>query len=117
GVIRLRLSVKGEEHVIEMDKQVEKLKSIIGNYLLIESEDSLEQVLATILQNKGLTISLAESCSGGYIAHLFTSLPGASDYFKGGIVSYANSTKMNLLHVKQSSLYDYGAVSEQVVEE
>lgn len=117
GVIRLRLSVKGEEHVDEMDKQVEKLKGIIRSYLLIESEDSLEQVLGTVLKNKGLSISLAESCSGGYLAHLFTTIPGASDYFKGSIVSYANSAKMNLLHVKKSSLDEYGAVSKQVVEE
>ena len=117
GVIRLRLSIKGEEHLPEMDKQVEKLKNIIGNYLLIESEDSLEQVLGTILKNKGFSISLAESCSGGYLSHLFTSMPGASSYFKGGVVSYANSAKMNILNVSQSSIDKYGAVSKQVVEE
>ena len=117
GVIRLRLSIKGEEHLVEMDKQVEKLKSIIGSYLLIESEDSLEQVLGKVLKNKGLSISLAESCSGGYLAHLLTTNAGASHYFKGGVVSYANSVKINLLNVKESSLDKYGAVSEQVVEE
>ena len=117
GVIRLRLSIKGEEHLPEMDKQVEKLKNIIGNYLLIESEDSLEQVLGTILKNKGFSISLAESCSGGYLSYLFTSMPGASSYFKGGVVSYANSAKMNILNVSQSSIDKYGAVSKQVVEE
>lgn len=117
GVIRLRLSIKGEEHLPEMDKQVEKLKNVIGNYLLIESEDSLEQVLGTILKNKGFSISLAESCSGGYLSHLFTSMPGASSYFKGGVVSYANSAKMDILKVSQSSIDKYGAVSKQVVEE
>ena len=117
GVIRLRLSVKGEEHAAEMIKQVEKLKNIIGSYFLIESEGPLEEVLGKVLKDKKLSISLAESCSGGYIAHLFTSLPGASNYFKGGVVSYANSAKMNLLHVSKSSLEKYGAVSKQVVEE
>ena len=117
GIIRLRLSIKGEEHLAEMDKQVEKLKKIIGDYVLIESEESLEQVLGTILKNKELSISLAESCSGGYLAHLFTSLPGASSYFKGGVVSYANSAKINMLGVSASSIDKYGAVSKQVVEE
>ena len=117
GIIRLRLSVKGEEHVDEMKKQVEKLKKLIGSYFLIESEGSLEEALGAVLKDRGLSISLAESCSGGYIAHLFTSMSGASDYFKGGVVSYANSAKVNLLHVNQSSLDMYGAVSEQVVEE
>ncbi len=117
GVIRLRLSVKGEENTTEMKRQVEKLKNIIGNYLLIESEDPLEQVLGDVLKYNGLSISLAESCSGGYLAHLLTAIAGASDYFKGSIVSYANSAKMNLLNVSQTSLNDYGAVSKQVVEE
>lgn len=117
GVIRLRLSVKGEEHAAEMEKQVTKLKNNIGAYLLIESEDPLEKVLGTVLKNKGLSISLAESCSGGYLAYLLTTVSGASDYFKGSIVSYANSAKMNLLNVSQSSLDEYGAVSKQVVEE
>ncbi len=75
--------VKGEEHAAEMIKQVEKLKTIIGSYFLIESEGPLEEVLGKVLKDKKLSISLAESCSGGYIAHLFTSLPGASVYFKG----------------------------------
>lgn len=117
GVIRLRLSVKGDKHAFEMKEQVEKLKNSIESYFIIESEDSLEQVLGTVLKNKNLSISLAESCSGGYIAHLLTTIRGASEYFKGSIVSYSNSAKMNLLNVNQSSLDEYGAVSKQVVEE
>ncbi|MDD2551542.1 MAG: CinA family nicotinamide mononucleotide deamidase-related protein [Dysgonamonadaceae bacterium] len=117
GVIRLRLSVKGEEHSDEMKKQAENLKNELGEYLLIDSEGPLEQILATTLKNKGLTISLAESCSGGYIAHLLTTIPGSSSYFKGGIVSYADSSKKKLLYVKEANLEKYGAVSEQVVEE
>lgn len=117
GIIRLRLSVKGDEHVAEMEKQVESLKSILGTHLLTESEDPLEQVVGTALKNRGLSLSLAESCSGGYLAHLLTAIPGASHYFKGGIVSYANSAKINLLNVSQSSIERYGAVSKQVVEE
>ncbi len=117
GIIRLRLSVKGEEHTVEMDKQIDKLKRIIDTNLLIESEYPLEVVLGTILKRKELSISLAESCSGGYLAHLLTTVSGASQYFKGSIVSYANSTKINLLNVNPSSIDEYGAVSKQVVEE
>lgn len=117
GVIRLRLSAKGEEHTVEMDKQVDKLKRIIDTNLLIESEDPLEVVLGTVLKSKKLSISLAESCSGGYLAHLLTAVSGASQYFKGSIVSYANSAKINLLNVSPSSIDEYGAVSKQVVEE
>ncbi len=117
GIIRLRLSVKGEEHSAEMEKQAHELQALLGNYLLAESEDPLQQLLGNILKDKGMTISLAESCSGGYIAHLLTSIAGSSAYFKGGVVSYANSAKMSLLNVKQNTLDTYGAVSQQVVEE
>lgn len=117
GVIRLRLSVKGDEHAIGMEKQVDKLRNLLGDYLLAESEETLQQLLGNRLKDKGMTISLAESCSGGYLAHLLTSIPGSSAYFKGGIVSYANSAKMNLLKVKQTTLDNHGAVSQQVVEE
>ncbi|HKM44076.1 MAG TPA: CinA family nicotinamide mononucleotide deamidase-related protein [Dysgonamonadaceae bacterium] len=117
GIIRLRLSAKGEENTVEMDKQIDKLKRIIDTNLLIESEDSLEVVLGTILKSKKLSISLAESCSGGYLAHLLTTVSGASQYFKGSIVSYADSAKIDLLNVSSSSIDEYGAVSKQVVEE
>ena len=117
GIIRLRLSVKGEEYAMEMEKQANNLKELLGDYLLAESEDTLQQLLGNTLKDKGMTISLAESCSGGYLAHLLTSIPGSSAYFKGGVVSYANSAKMNLLNVKQSTLDTHGAVSQQVVEE
>ncbi len=117
GIIRLRLSVKGDEHAAEMEKQAEKLKELLGEYLLAESEDPLQQLLGNTLRDKEMTISLAESCSGGYIAHLLTSVAGSSAYFKGGVVSYANSAKKNLLHVIQATLDTHGAVSQQVVEE
>lgn len=88
GIIRLRLSVKGDEHNEEMEKQATKLKELLGEYLLAESEDPLQQLLGNTLKDRGMTLSLAESCSGGYIAHLLTSIAGSSAYFKGGVVSY-----------------------------
>ena len=117
GIIRLRLSVKGDEHSAEMEKQATKLKELLGEYLLAESDDPLQQLLGNTLKDNGMTLSLAESCSGGYIAHLLTSIAGSSAYFKGGVVSYANSAKVNLLHVQQSTLDTHGAVSQEVVEE
>ena len=117
GIIRLRLSVKGDEYTNEMEKQANNLKNLLGNYLLAESEDTLQQLLGNTLKDRSMTISLAESCSGGYIAHLLTSVPGSSAYFEGGIVSYANSAKINLLNVKQSTLDAHGVVSQEVVEE
>lgn len=117
GIIRLRLSVKGDEHNEEIEKQASKLKELLGEYLLAESEDPLQQLLSNTLKYNGMTLSLAESCSGGYIAHLLTSIAGSSSYFKGGVVSYADSAKVNLLHVKQTSLDTHGAVSQEVVEE
>ena len=117
GVIRLRLSVKGVEHTKEIEKQAKQLKDLLGNYLLAESDDSLQQILGNQLKESGLTISVAESCTGGYIAHLLTNIAGSSAYFKGGVVSYANSAKMNLLNVNKHTLDTHGAVSKQVVEE
>lgn len=117
GVIRLRLSVKGDEHTEEIKKQARKLKDLLGEHLLAESDDPLQQILGNSLKDKELTISLAESCTGGYIAHLLTNIAGSSAYFKGGVVSYANSAKMNLLNVKESTLNTHGSVSQQVVEE
>lgn len=117
GIIRLRLSVKGDENSAEMALQATKLKHLLGDYLLAESDDPLQQIVGNTLKDRGLTISLAESCTGGYIAHLLTNIAGSSAYFKGGVVSYANSAKMNLLQVKQDTLDAHGAVSQQVVEE
>ncbi|NLZ95666.1 MAG: CinA family nicotinamide mononucleotide deamidase-related protein [Bacteroidales bacterium] len=117
GVIRLRLSVKGDEYTEEIKIQGNKLKYLLGEHLLAESDDPLQQILGNSLKNKELTISLAESCTGGYIAHLLTNIAGSSAYFKGGVVSYANSAKMNLLNVRESTLNAHGSVSQQVVEE
>ncbi|MCQ2224866.1 MAG: CinA family protein [Paludibacteraceae bacterium] len=78
-------------------------------------EECPEIELGEILRAKGETIATAESCTGGNIAHKLTQWPGSSDFFLGGIVSYANEVKMNVLHVKKESLEQYGAVSEAVV--
>ncbi len=78
------------------------------------TRESLEVGLGRFLRNNGLTLSIAESCTGGLVSHLVTNVPGSSDYFDRGIVSYSNSAKRELLDVRKSSLMEHGAVSEEV---
>ncbi|HHO57113.1 MAG TPA: CinA family protein [Thermoplasmatales archaeon] len=73
--------------------------------------------IASLLKEKGLWIATAESCTGGLIAHKLTNVPGSSEYFKGGVVSYSNEVKMKLLGVREETLREYGAVSEQTARE
>ena len=75
---------------------------------------SLEVDLGKSLRNNGLTLALAESCTGGLVAHVVTNVPGSSDYFDRGIVSYSNMAKRELLNVRERSLMEHGAVSEKV---
>ena len=75
----------------------------------------LESYIGTLLKEKKLTLSTAESCTGGHIGHKVTSISGSSSYFKGGIVSYSNEAKMKVLGVQKSTLENYGAVSEETV--
>lgn len=79
--------------------------------------DSLEQVVGDGLRSRGLTLAVAESCSGGLLSKRITDLPGASDYYKGGVCSYTNEVKMKLLGVQKETLDRYGAVSAQTAEE
>ena len=79
--------------------------------------DSFEQVVGDELRKRGLTLSVAESCTGGLLSKRITDLPGASDYYKGGVCSYSNEVKMKLLGVKKETLDAYGAVSSQTAEE
>ena len=76
---------------------------------------SLEEKIGELLKAKKLTLSTAESCTGGSIAALITSVPGSSEYFKGGVVAYSNEVKMNMLYVSPETLQKYGAVSRETV--
>lgn len=80
-------------------------------------DETLEGAVGKILMAKNLTLSTAESCTGGYLAHLITSVPGSSGYYQGSVISYANEVKMSQLKVKQKTLHDFGAVSEETVRE
>ncbi|MGD9557708.1 MAG: competence/damage-inducible protein A [Mangrovibacterium sp.] len=116
-MIRLRLSAYGEDPELlkkEVAGQIEKLKEIIPGNIFGYNNDTLAGVTGRLLTENKATLGVAESCTGGYIAHLFTSNPGSSVYFKGGVVSYANEIKTTVLGVKEESLAAFGAVSREV---
>lgn len=115
GLVKLRLTAKGEgvKHLSEYN---ECLKAQLDGLNYAEGEDgALEKQFGKILREKGTTIATAESCTGGYIAHLITSVPGSSEYFKGSVVSYANEIKIKVLGVDAADIEREGAVSEAVV--
>jgi nicotinamide-nucleotide amidase len=118
--IRLRLSARGEnrqklENILEI--KINELYEIIPQYIFGHEEDTLAGNIGKILKEKGLTVSTAESCTGGFIAHSITSNPGSSDYFKGSVIAYANEVKNMILGVDIRKIKKNGAVSKEVVEE
>jgi nicotinamide-nucleotide amidase len=120
GIIRLRLSacLEDENQVNEAINTLKKqLLDIVKEYVLYDEDRKMEVIAGEELRKRGLTIGTAESCTGGAIASLITSVPGSSDYFVGSIVSYSNRVKSNVLGVSISDLEICGAVSKQVVEQ
>lgn len=114
GLVKLRLFVRGAHHLPELDEQVNKLHGLLGDHILAEKDIAIEKILGQRLFEQGLTVGSAESCTGGNIAHMITSIPGSSHYFKGAVISYANEEKVKILGVAQESLDRFGAVSEAV---
>jgi nicotinamide-nucleotide amidase len=118
GMVRLRLTAYGtdREQLQQAIYEAEKgLYSYAGKYIFGFDDDTIESVIGQLLRNKGMTLSTAESCTGGNIAQLITSIAGSSDYFKGSVVAYSNEVKENFLGVPHQILVDHGAVSEQTV--
>jgi len=115
GMIKLRLFTRNTDDPVLFQQQAEKLKALISDLLVSETEKSLEELLGEKLQAGKLTVSTAESCTGGLIAHKITSVAGASTYFRGSIVAYNNEVKKNILNVNKSDLDTFSAVSEEVV--
>ena len=117
--VDLRVVRKGED-ITDNQKFKKFLKLLddeIGDAIYAREDIGLEEVLGKLLKKRKLTISVAESLTGGLVQHKLTQIPGSSDYFMGGIVSYSNEAKMELLGVRESSLKKYGAVSELVAKE
>ncbi len=120
GIVRLRLSGKGKDEQklkAEIDLLVGKLKTLVPEIIFGYDDISLEEVVGQLLLKNKKTLSTAESCTGGYIAHLVTSIPGSSRYFEGSVVSYSNRIKTDLLGVHAGTLEERGAVSREVVVE
>jgi nicotinamide-nucleotide amidase len=120
GIIKLRLtgiSANRDELSELINNQVKKLYKIVPDYIYGEDEESLEMIVSKLLKERKMTICTAESCTGGNISNLLTSVPGSSVYFKGSLVAYSNSVKTDILGVSEEIIGQYGAVSENVVKE
>lgn len=120
GQVRLRLTGTGANADVlntQLLDQVELVRPIIDEYIFGYDQDELESVIAALLISQQATVGTAESCTGGFVSHRLTSLPGSSAYFQGAVVSYSNELKMKLLGVSNDTLAQHGAVSEQTARE
>lgn len=114
--VRLRLSAYGSKDGEQrIEAELAKLKAIIKPYMYSDTDDTLQDCIGRMLKVSGKTMSTAESCTGGAIASMITSVPGSSEYFLGSVVSYANSVKTDVLEVPSDIIKEYGAVSEECV--
>jgi nicotinamide-nucleotide amidase len=116
GMVRLRLSTT---HALnnnsDLDSHFTQLKEIVKDYLVIDKDISLQEAISEKLKSSQKTLALAESCTGGYISHLITLIPGSSSFFLGCVVSYSNDLKSGLLGVPKAILEEFGAVSLETV--
>lgn len=120
GSVRLRLSCAdkdAERSLLRIDEEIKKLEPLISEYIYGYDDITLQEVVADLLLKNASSLSIAESCTGGYISHLITSMPGSSAYFKGSVTSYANEIKSHILEVNMEDIVQYGAVSESVVKQ
>lgn len=120
GQVRLRLSGTGPDEAAlkqQLDRYMSEMAEIVAEFAFGYDEDNIQSVVGRLLKEKGLTLSTAESCTGGYVAHMITGIPGSSAYFKGSVVAYDNAVKVNQLKVQSETLEAHGAVSEETVKE
>ncbi|MGE4288622.1 MAG: competence/damage-inducible protein A [Salinivirgaceae bacterium] len=120
GMVRLRLgmtAVNKQETKDKLDAELQKLKQYIPKHIVSLNEESLPVVIGNLLIDNNKTLSTAESCTGGNMARLITSVPGSSAYFKGSVIAYANEIKTQVLGINPELIETYGTVSQQVVEQ
>lgn len=120
GIVKLRLTATGGDRKAlqqMIDEPIRQLEPILGNDIFGANEDTMAEVVGRLLRGKGATLATAESCTGGNIAHLITSVPGSSDYYVGSILSYADRVKCDALGVDPTTIEEHGAVSREVVEQ
>ncbi|MFA5419794.1 MAG: competence/damage-inducible protein A [Bacteroidales bacterium] len=119
GIVRLRLSVSGDQLNdlrASVNEQCLKLRKLIPDLIFSYDDHLMEEVVGDYLKKSGQTLSVAESCTGGYLSHLITTIPGSSAYFNGSVVSYTNEAKTELLGVPKELIVVHGAVSQAVAE-
>ncbi|MFM7222896.1 MAG: CinA family nicotinamide mononucleotide deamidase-related protein [Bacteroidota bacterium] len=116
GMVRLRLSLlQTTLPVSVLEETFIQLQALVSEFLVVNKDITLQEAVAELLISTGKTLAVAESCTGGYIAHLITSIPGSSAFYLGGAVSYSNHLKQSMLHVEASTLAEHGAVSDETV--
>jgi len=116
----ITISLRGQDEPTvtkELDRVEMEVRRLVGPYIFAAGDQNMEEVVGHLLLEKNLSISVAESCTGGLIGHRLTSVPGSSSYFHGGVVVYSNQSKVDLLRVDPRTLETHGAVSERTVEE
>ena len=117
--VKLRLTATGKNEEIlnqQLDEEITKLKPLIQDNIISENGDSIEEILHDLLISKNLTISTAESCTGGELSHLITSVSGSSNYFLGGICTYQTQKKTEILGVSEDLIKEKTVVSEEVAQ-
>ena len=115
--VKLRITTTGTNEEDANNKLIEieqRIRSKVGRYIFSRTEIPLEQVVARLLEERGLTISVAESCTGGLISNMLTNISGSSRYFERGVISYSNASKVEILKVNEDTITEFGAVSLEV---
>jgi len=118
--VKLRLTASGSSQELlnqDLENEIGKLFPLIGENIVATHEDKIEKILSELLIDKNLTLSVSESCTGGELAHLITTVSGSSKYFFGGIVTYATDKKIDILNVNPKTVEEFTVVSEQVASE
>ena len=115
GMVKLRLTARGrsEKLMAELESEFDMLKEKVQDVMVVDEDLTMQQVVGRILASRHKTMGTAESCTGGYVAHLVTSVPGSSVYYKGSVISYANELKHKILGVDSKIIDQYGAVSKE----
>ena len=120
GIVKLRLSLLGKDGkkiVATLNKHIDLLNKIIPSQVYGYEDDTMEGVVGDLLTAQNASVSTAESCTGGAVAKMITSVSGSSNYFEGSVICYSNICKINQLHVQENALQNHGAVSQEVVEQ
>ena len=118
--VKLRITVKDKSIDASNNRLTEieqKIRNKVGRFVYAKGEETLEEVVGRLLKERELSISIAESCTGGNIANLLTNISGSSDYFERGVVSYSNGSKVEMLQVDEDIIQNHGAVSPEVAEQ